>query len=67
MTGGFSVQSGMSRGIHAFARAVCKRFRRGLALATIGGSAGFGALIGSSVAAVGMIGSVACPEMERRG
>ena len=67
MMGGFAVQSGMSRDIYAFARAICKPFRGGLALATIGGSAGFGALTGSSVATVATIGSVAYPEMERRG
>lgn len=67
MMGGFAVQSGMSRDIFAFAQAVFSPFRGGLALATIGGSAGFGALTGSSVATVATIGSVAYPEMERRG
>ncbi|WP_323019652.1 TRAP transporter large permease subunit [Pararhodobacter sp.] len=67
MMGGFAVQSGMSRDIYAFAQAIFAPFRGGLALATIGGSAGFGALTGSSVATVATIGSVAYPEMERRG
>lgn len=67
MMGGFAVQSGMSRDIYAFAQAVFAPFRGGLALATIGGSAGFGALTGSSVATVATIGSVAYPEMEKRG
>lgn len=66
MMGGFAVQSGISRDIYAFAQALCRPFRGGLALATIGGSAGFGALTGSSVATVATIGSVAYPEMEKR-
>lgn len=67
MMGGFAVQSGISRDIYAFAQALCRPFRGGLALSTIGGSAGFGALTGSSVATVATIGSVAYPEMDRRG
>lgn len=67
MMGGFAVQSGISRDIYAFAQALCRPFRGGLALATIGGSAGFGALTGSSVATVATIGSVAYPEMDKRG
>lgn len=66
MMGGFAVHSGMSRDIFAFAQAIFRPFRGGLALATIGGSAGFGALTGSSVATVATIGSVAYPEMEAR-
>jgi C4-dicarboxylate transporter, DctM subunit len=41
--------------------------RGGLALATIGGCAGFGALTGSSLATVATIGRVALPEMNARG
>ena len=41
--------------------------RGGLALATIGGCAGFGALTGSSLATVATIGRVAMPEMSARG
>ena len=66
MMGGFALHSGISRDIYAFAQAVCRPFRGGLAMATIGGSAGFGALTGSSVATVATIGSVAYPEMEAR-
>jgi C4-dicarboxylate transporter DctM subunit len=67
MMGGFAVQSGMSRDIYAFAHSIFAPFRGGLALATIGGSAGFGALTGSSVATVATVGSVAYPEMKQRG
>ncbi|MDO6415235.1 TRAP transporter large permease [Sphingomonas sp. BIUV-7] len=41
--------------------------RGGLALASIGGCAGFGAISGSSLATVATIGSVALPEMRRAG
>ena len=43
------------------------RFRGGLALATIGSCAGFGALTGSSLATAATIGRVAIPEMRARG
>lgn len=66
MMGGFAVQSGISRDIFALAQAICRPFRGGLALAAIGGSAGFGALTGSSVATVATIGSAAYPEMVAR-
>lgn len=67
LMGGFAIQSGMSRDIFAFAQAIFAPFRGGLALATIGGAAGFGALTGSSVATVGTIGATAYPEMKQRG
>lgn len=67
MMGGFAIQSGMSKDIFTFAQSIFAPFRGGLAFATIGGSAGFGALTGSSVATVATIGSVALPEMEQRG
>lgn len=41
--------------------------RGGLALASIGGCAGFGAISGSSLATVATMGSVALPEMRRAG
>ena len=41
--------------------------RGGLALASIGGCAGFGAISGSSLATVATVGSVALPEMRRAG
>lgn len=65
--GGCAVASGMSMDIYRLAHAVFAPWRGGLALATIGGSAGFGALTGSSIATVATIGEVAYPEMLRKG
>lgn len=67
MMGGFATVGGMSADIFRLAHAMFGSFRGGLALATIGGCAGFGALTGSSLATVATIGAVALPEMRRRG
>lgn len=67
MMGGFAVAGGMATDIYRLAYALMAPFRGGLALATIGGCAGFGALTGSSMATVGTIGSAAMPEMLSRG
>lgn len=65
--GGFATAGGLSNDIYRLANALFSSRRGGLALATIGGSAGFGALTGSSLATVATIGSVAYPEMRKRG
>jgi len=67
MMSGFATAGGMSADIFRLAHALFGFLRGGLAIATIGGCAGFGALTGSSVATVATIGSVALPEMKRRG
>lgn len=67
MMGSFAVVAGMSGDIYELAHTMLSRRRGGLALATIGGCAGFGALTGSSLATVATIGRVAMPEMVRRG
>lgn len=67
MMGGFAVASGMSSDIYRLAQAVFAPFRGGLAMATVGGCAGFGALTGSSIATVASIGGAAYPEMRARG
>ncbi|MGE4340384.1 MAG: TRAP transporter large permease subunit, partial [Pigmentiphaga sp.] len=67
MMGGFAVASGMAADIYRFANALLSPFRGGLALATVWGCAGFGALCGSSIATVATIGSAAYPEMKQRG
>lgn len=67
MMGGFAVAAGLSSDIYRLAHALFGFMKGGLALATIGGCAGFGALTGSSIATVAAIGSVALPEMRRRG
>jgi tripartite ATP-independent transporter DctM subunit len=65
--GSFAVVAGMSGDIYELAHTLLAQRRGGLALATIGGCAGFGALTGSSLATVAAIGRVALPEMSARG
>ncbi|MFM9967462.1 MAG: TRAP transporter large permease subunit [Burkholderiales bacterium] len=67
MMGSFAVVAGMSEDIYDLAHSLFSHFRGGLALATIGGCGGFGALTGSSLATVATIGRVALPEMRARG
>jgi tripartite ATP-independent transporter DctM subunit len=61
------VVAGMSSDVYELAHKLLAHRRGGLALATIGGCAGFGALTGSSLATVATIGRVAMPEMAARG
>jgi C4-dicarboxylate transporter DctM subunit len=67
MMGSLAVVAGMSADIYELAHTLLAHRRGGLALATIGGCAGFGALTGSSLATVATIGRVALPEMSARG
>jgi len=67
MMGSFAVVAGLSSDIYELAHTMLSHRRGGLALATIGGCGGFGALTGSSLATVATIGRVALPEMSARG
>ncbi|MBL8661968.1 MAG: TRAP transporter large permease subunit [Candidatus Odyssella sp.] len=67
MMGGFAAAAGVSGDIYRLAHAALGRFRGGLALATIGACAGFGAITGSSVANAATMGRVSLPEMRQRG
>ncbi|MGE5147894.1 MAG: TRAP transporter large permease subunit, partial [Candidatus Eiseniibacteriota bacterium] len=67
LMGSFAATAGLSGDIYALAHAVLGHRRGGLALATIGGCAGFGALTGSSLATAVTIGKIALPEMKQRG
>jgi C4-dicarboxylate transporter DctM subunit len=67
MMGSFAVVAGLSSDIYELAHTLLSHRRGGLALATIGGCGGFGALTGSSLATVATIGRVALPEMSTRG
>jgi C4-dicarboxylate transporter DctM subunit len=67
MMGSLAVVAGMSSDVYELANKLLAHRRGGLALATIGGCAGFGALTGSSLATVATIGRVAMPEMAARG
>jgi tripartite ATP-independent transporter DctM subunit len=65
--GSFAGVAGLSQDIYDLAHILVGHRRGGLALATIGGCAGFGMLTGSSVATTATIGQVALPEMQARG
>lgn len=67
MMGSFASVAGLSSDIYGLAHALFGHRRGGLALATIGGCAGFGALTGSSLATAVTMGRVALPEMRQRG
>lgn len=66
LMGSFAAVSGVADDIYRLAQCLLGRFRGGLAMATIGGSAGFGAVTGSSLATVATFGRVALPQMESR-
>lgn len=67
LMGSFAGVSGLSSDIYKIAYAFIGHRRGGLALATIGGCAGFGAVCGSSLATTATMGRVALPEMLARG
>lgn len=67
MMGSFAATAGVSDDVYRLAQALLGRFRGGLAMATIGGCAGFGAVTGSSLATVATFGRVSLPEMQARG
>ena len=65
--GSFAIVSRLSEDAYRFSQAALGSFKGGLAMATIGGSASFGALTGSSIATAVTIGSFSLPEMRKRG
>lgn len=67
LMGSLAGVSGLSADIYKLAYAFVGHRRGGLALATIGGCAGFGAVCGSSLATAATMGRVALPEMLKRG
>ncbi len=67
LMGSFAGVSGLSADIYQLAYAMMGHRKGGLALATIGGCAGFGAVCGSSLATAATMGRVALPEMLKRG
>jgi len=67
MKGGFATAAGLSSDAYRLAHALFGRRRGGLAMATIGSCAAFGAVTGSSLATAATIGAIALPEMRRRG
>jgi C4-dicarboxylate transporter, DctM subunit len=67
LMGSFAGVSGLSADIYRLAYALIGHRKGGLALATIGGCATFGAVCGSSLATAATMGRVALPEMLKRG
>jgi C4-dicarboxylate transporter DctM subunit len=67
MMGTFATLAGFSEDIYAAAAAFLGHRRGGLAYATIGGCAAFGAICGSTPATAATFARVALPEMRRRG
>jgi len=67
MMGVFAAHGGLSRSLYDLVVAFIGHFRGGLAMATVGASAIFGAICGSSIATAATIGKIAMPEMRRLG
>ncbi|QJD16715.1 TRAP transporter large permease [Paracoccus sanguinis] len=65
LMGEFATHAGLSRALYRSAAAFLGHLRGGLAMASIGGCAAFGAICGSSLATGATMGQVALPEMRR--
>lgn len=67
LMGQFATLSGMSRALFRAAEAFLGHRKGGVAMATVGACAGFGAICGSSLATAATMTRVALPEMKRTG
>ncbi len=67
LMGAFAARAGLSGALFRAGQAYLGHRRGGLAMATIGACAGFGAICGSSVATAATMAQVALPEMKRAG
>jgi C4-dicarboxylate transporter DctM subunit len=67
LMGAFCFHAGLSKDLYNTVYRWLGHLRGGLAMATVGGCAGFAAVSGSSVATAATMGTVALPEMERYG
>ncbi|MCI5077986.1 TRAP transporter large permease [Oricola sp.] len=67
LVGSIATASGMSKEIYAAANALTAGRRGGLAIATVGGCAGFSSICGSSIATAGTFAPICVPEMRRYG
>jgi tripartite ATP-independent transporter DctM subunit len=65
LMGEFATNAGMSRALFQAANTWLGHRRGGIAMAAIGGCAGFGAICGSSLATAATMAQVALPEMKR--
>jgi len=66
MMGAFATVGGLSGDLYRIAHSLIGHVRGGLAMATIGGCAGFGAVCGSSIATASTMTRVSLPEMMSR-
>jgi tripartite ATP-independent transporter DctM subunit len=67
MMGVFAGHAGLSQSLYGFVATLVGHLRGGLAMATVGGCAIFGAVSGSGIATTATMGRVALPEMRRHG
>ena len=67
MMGVFAAYGGLSRSLYSLVTALIGHWRGGLAMATVGACAVFGAVCGSAIATAATMGRVAMPEMRRMG
>jgi tripartite ATP-independent transporter DctM subunit len=67
LMGAFCFYAGLSKDLYDAVNKWLGHLRGGLAMATVGGCAGFAAVSGSSVATAATMGTVALPEMKRYG
>ena len=65
LMGQFAAKAGLSQALFTAAHRWLGHFRGGVAMASIGGCAGFGAISGSSLATAAIMGQVALPELKR--
>lgn len=65
LMGQFATRAGLSKALFDAARGFLGHYRGGLAMAAVGGCAGFGAICGSSLATAATMGQVALPELRR--
>jgi tripartite ATP-independent transporter DctM subunit len=65
MMGNFANRAGVTTALFRAASTFIGHFRGGLAMAAIGGCAGFGTISGSSLATAAMMGQVSLPELRR--
>lgn len=67
LMGQFATHGGLSRALFKFAAAFMGHWRGGLAMASTGACAGFGAICGSSLATAATMAQVALPELKAHG
>ncbi len=65
LMGQFAAKAGLSQALFAAAYTWLGQYRGGVAMAAVGGCAGFGAISGSSLASSATMGQVALPELRR--